>query len=156
MSSNTAAFAALPKSLKNCFRPDTVSGILLILVVYIVCVSIYKPNFFTLQNWMNILRTISFVGIMSNTLTFNMLTGNIDLSCGSVLALAGCISCSLIDKSPLLAVLVPIFTGGVCGLVNGILVGVIKLNAFVATLGMLSVYQALAFFYTGSEYLTSS
>lgn len=131
-------------------------AIIVILVLFSIVTTIVNPNFMQFSNWMNIIRSVSVTGVMACALTFVMLTGNIDLSCGSILALSGCISCSLIDTSPILAIIVPIVVGALCGLVNGILVGKIRVNSFVVTLGMQYVIHALAFFYTNSEYLTSS
>lgn len=131
-------------------------SILVILVLFSVVTTIINPNFMQFGNWMNIIRAVSVTGVMACTLTFVMLTGNIDLSCGSILALTGCISCTLIDISPVLAVIVPILVGMFFGLINGILVGKIKVNSFVTTLGMQYVIGALTYFYTNSEYVISN
>ena len=96
------------------------------------------------------------MGILASAVTFVMLTGRVDLSCGALLSLTGCISCSLIDRAPLLAVLVPLLVGAVCGLFNGVLMGVLKVNSYLATLGLMAIYQSLAFTYTQGNYFSSS
>lgn len=130
-------------------------SILAILIVFCIVTTIVNPNFMQFSNWMNILRSTSIIGVMSLGLTFVMLTGNIDLSCGSTLAFCGCISCTLIDTSPIIAVIVPLVVGALCGFVNGVLVGIIKVNSFVVTLGMQYVILALTSFYTNNEYVIS-
>lgn len=137
-------------------RLSSMLGTILLLLVYILAVGMYRPSFLSPGNWLNLISSISAIGIMSSAVTFVMLTGNIDLSCGAVVSLAGCVSCSLIDVSQTLAVLIPLLIGAACGLINGLLVGKLRINSFVTTLGMLSVYQALTFFYTKGSYFSST
>lgn len=136
-------------------RSGNIFSIILILIIFGTASAVINPNFMQLSNWMNIFRSVSVIGIMSCTLTFVMLTGNIDLSCGSILALCGCVCCSLVDRNIFAAILAPLLVGALFGLINGVLVGLIKVNSFVVTLGMQYVILSIAFFYTDSEYLVA-
>lgn len=113
------------------------------IILYVIVVGIMKPSFLQLDNWMNLLRSVSVYGIISCGITFVMLTGRTDLSEGMMLTFLATISCYFVTpgiENQLLAIVVPILLGAVGGLVNGILVGVIRLNSFVSTLGMMSLY----------------
>ena len=127
-------------------RSGNIFSIILILIIFGTASAVINPNFMQLSNWMNIFRSVSVIGIMSCTLTFVMLTGNIDLSCGSILALCGCVCCSLVDRNIFAAILAPLLVGALFGLINGVLVGLIKVNSFVVTLGMQYVILSMAFF----------
>ena len=129
------------------------NGTVLILIIYVIAVSLLKPSFLSLSNLTNLVRSVSIVGIMACAITLVMLTSNTELSAGSILSFCACISCTFVDTNPFLSVAAPIIAGACCGLVNGFLVGKVKINSFVTTLGMSYVYQALALLYTGSRYL---
>lgn len=138
------------------FNRSSFGGVLGFLLLYVAAMSVFIPGFFSLGNWISIFKSCAVIGVMASGITFVMLTGNIDLSCGSLMSLTACISCALIDTSPFLALLTPLLVGTACGILNGVLVGGLKLNSFVATMGLLSVYQALTFFYTKGYYYSST
>lgn len=132
------------------------NGTFIIMIVYIVVISILKPDFLTLSNLTNLVRAVSIVGIMGSALTLVMLTGNTDLSTGYMLSLVACVACNHVDSNPVLAVILPIVVGAVCGAINGFFVGKMKINAFVTTLGMSYVYAAATQHYTNSKYLAAT
>lgn len=120
-----------------------VRGIYLMIIGYVIVVSIINPSFITADNWLNLLRQVAVYGIISCGVTFVMLTGRTDLSAGMMLTFLACVSCYFITpdvENQVLAVLVPLGLGLLGGFLNGILVGVIRLNSFVSTLGMMSLY----------------
>lgn len=102
--------------------------------------------FITPANLMMIFRQQVYIGIIAFGLTLVMLTGNIDLSVGSMLTFICCVAASVMIKTnnAALAVLVTLGAGAACGLLNGILVSYVKLNSFITTLGSSSIYSALA------------
>ena len=124
-----------------------------LLILYLAVVSIFFPGYL---DWINVFSTSASIGILASAVTFVMLTGRVDLSCGALLSLTGCISCSLIDKSQVLAAVIPLLVGILCGFFNGILMGVLKINSYLATLGLMAVYQSMAFSYTKGNYFSSS
>ena len=120
-----------------------IRGIYLLIVLYVIIVSLCNRSFLTAGNWLNLLRQVAVYGIISCGITFVMLTGRTDLSAGMMLTFLACISCYFVNpeiENQTLAILLPLVLGAVAGLLNGILVGVIRLNSFVATLGMMSMY----------------
>lgn len=125
-------------------RRGKIRGIYLLILLYVVVVSVINPSFITYGNWMNLLRQVAVYGILSCGITFVMLTGRTDLSAGMMLTFLCSLSVYFVIPgmdNQVLAIVVPIFLGAVFGLVNGLLVGVIRLNSFVATLGVMSVFQ---------------
>lgn len=124
------------------------SGVLIAMIVYIVLISVLAPfitggAFLTYTNIMNVLRQQSYLGIMAAAVTFVVMTGNIDLSVGSLLTLLAVICAQLTQYGPWAAILGTLFLGIVCGAINGFLVAGLKLNAFISTIAMGSVFGAL-------------
>lgn len=120
-----------------------IRGIYILIVFYVILVSLLNPSFLTMGNWMNLLRQVAVYGIISCGITFVMLTGRTDLSAGMMLTFLACVSCYFVHpnvENQTLAIALPLILGALAGLINGILVGVIRLNSFVATLGMMSMY----------------
>ncbi len=134
---------------------------LFVLVLMVVAMSLLSDRFLTAANGWNIMRQISVNVCLSIGMTMVILSGGIDLSVGSVLALSGAITAGLI-KSPLplpwLGVEVQFTTFGaiVAGLVvgmflgwfNGQMITRLKIPPFVATLGMLSIARGLTMLWT--------
>ena len=102
--------------------------------------------FMTADNLMSILRKQVYVGIIAFGLTLVMITGNIDLSVGNMLTFLCCIAAIIVMKTDnaFLGIVGTILLGGVCGLLNGVLVSYMKLNSFITTLGTSSIFSALA------------
>ncbi|MBN1499858.1 MAG: ABC transporter permease [Spirochaetes bacterium] len=119
-----------------------VSGLLVLLVYF----SVSTNNFFTPRNFLTIglqTTTIAFMGI---GVTFAIITGGIDLSIGSVVALTG-VTAGLLVKAgaPVwLAFIAALLAGLACGIINGLLITKIKLPPFIATLGMMMVARGIA------------
>ena len=96
-------------------------GMILILLLLIICfaVSIPQGRFLSSSNIFNVLRQVSIVGIIAVGMTFIMLTGGIDLSCGSVAGFAGVGAALLMTKytmNPVLAALLMCVLGAVFGI----------------------------------------
>lgn len=135
-------------------------GIVIAFVVLCVALSIASPFFLTTGNLLNVLRQTSINGILAIGMTFVILTRGIDLSVGSIVALAGVIGASFATNSmqmavaggpyhPALAIGVGVLAGMGCGFVSGVVVSRFAVPAFVATLGMLGVARGLTLLYTG-------
>lgn len=121
-----------------------IRGIYILILLYVIVVSFVNPSFMSYSNWMNLLRQVAVYGIISCGITFVMLTGRTDLSAGMMLTFLCSLSVYFVIPgmdNQLLAIVVPLILGAVFGLFNGLLVGVIRLNSFVATLGVMSVFQ---------------
>ncbi len=112
--------------------------------VLFVVLGILSPNFLDLFNLSNLARQISLYGIIAAGETVVMTSGGIDLSVGSVLALSGVLAALVnMRNSSWLAILAGIGAGTLCGVGNGILVGQLKINPFIVTLGMLNIARGI-------------
>lgn len=127
-------------------------GIIIAFVLLCVILTFASEYFLTTKNILNVLRQTSINGILAMGMTLVVLTKGIDLSVGSVLALAGIVAASLAtgaDPAPAyVAVLAGLAVGLACGLANGLIVGRLAVPPFVATLGMLSVARGLTYIYS--------
>jgi len=116
------------------------SAILAALVVLIVAIGAAEGNFLSGSNLYLVSRQISFVAIVALGELFVILHGGIDLSVGSIMALAGMVAGYLmkLGVSPPAAVVLAIVAGLAMGAINGALVAYARIAPFIATLGMLS------------------
>jgi len=114
---------------------------LVILIVYAI-----TNNGLTVSGFMNVFRHSAVIGIIAFGMGLICLTGDIDLSVGSMLALvSGFAVCVFnISGSITLTLVFSILFGGLCGLVNGVLVGIIKIPAFISTLATMLIYRSFA------------
>jgi ribose transport system permease protein len=128
-------------------------GLIIILLVIFGFFSILIPGvYFTWANLLDMIRFASFVGIGAIGMTFCIMTGNFDISVGSMLALAGVVGASLVTRiSGVGGVAVTIITALLLGFINGIFVTKLRIPAFITTLGMLFIYRAIAYIYTNNN-----
>jgi ribose/xylose/arabinose/galactoside ABC-type transport system permease subunit len=128
-------------------------GIHLALLALIVVFSFASPYFATAANLINILNQVAVVGIVAIGMTFVILTAGIDLSVGSMLALASLVSAAMSVESNhgiltwVLAFVSPFIVGAVAGGLNGALVATGRIAPFVVTLATLVAYRGLAVWY---------
>ena len=138
-------------TLANWLRRGTVFLVLLVLMGYF---SLTTDRFLQSRNLVNIAVQNSHVIVVAVGMTLTMLLGGIDLSVGSVAALAGAISAGLIVNNEVpvgVAMLAGLGVGLFLGLVNGGLIVFGKLPPFVATLAMLGIARGLTLVYTSGE-----
>jgi ribose transport system permease protein len=127
--------------------------IVLPIILLIVVWTIVAPNFMTYSNWMNILRQVSMIAILAAGAFFIMATGDFDLGLASVVGLSGCVFAKLIVSygwNPGLAAIVTLLMAIGCGMINGVMVTVFGIPAFIATLGMQYVARGLCYVVTNS------
>jgi inositol transport system permease protein len=134
-------------------RIKTRFSIFLVLAAMILIASIISPVFLSPRNLSNIARQISVITIMAFAQTIVIIAGMIDLSVGSVMALAGVLSVSayLFSESLLVAILVGIAAGVVASMINGLFVTRMNVPPFIATLGMLTAARGVALLYTSGQ-----
>jgi ribose transport system permease protein len=120
--------------------------------------SLATDRFLTGENLADVARRVSVINIIAVGMTFVILTGGIDLSVGSIVALAGVAGTwGLTLGLPVPAgVVLGIATGAVCGLVNGLLVAWLRLPPFIATLGTMGALRGLALYVTDGRTITES
>ncbi|HQY92848.1 ABC transporter permease [Caldilinea sp.] len=136
-------------------------GIVLILLAMFIAFSLLSEGFFTTRNIFNIIRQISFMGLIAIGVTMVIITGGIDLGSGSVLALCAVIATSLAQlpnsatlkyeglNLPIIAPIVAaLAVGALTGVINGSLISKFKIPPFIATLGMMTVARGFALIYS--------
>lgn len=124
---------------------------LLALVVTIILFSILESSYLSVANLTTIITQAVTYGLMGIGMTCVIITGGIDLSVGSALALTACIGAQLAKAGlPIpIWVVVCLALGFLLGAINGFLVGVLKLQPFVATMGTMSIYRGISYIITG-------
>ena len=107
----------------------------------LVCVFLFAgvryPAFLSSENLLNILRQNSMLGLVSVGMTFVILSGGIDLSVGSLVAVGGVVAAELSYHGSVLAITCGLLAGGLLGLANGVLIARARLQPFVVTLAMM-------------------
>ena len=132
----------LKKYLQIAIKYNTV----LIFLVMLVVSAIVSDVFFTPVNLFNLIRQVTPVGIISMGMLVVILTGGIDLSVGSVVAMVGVLCALLTQTMPLyLALTISLVCGIIIGSASGYLVSVHKVAPFIATLALMSIIRGLGF-----------
>ncbi|PSL41456.1 monosaccharide ABC transporter membrane protein (CUT2 family) [Planomicrobium soli] len=123
-------------------------SVIIAFIILFIGSSILNPRFLDMNNQLNILMQVSIIGIIAMGMTVVMLSGGIDLSVGSVLALAGVISVLALNASG--SILVGVFTallvGSFAGFLNGLMVAKGRIASFIATLGMMAGARSIALY----------
>jgi ribose/xylose/arabinose/galactoside ABC-type transport system permease subunit len=122
-----------------------VYGLIVVLAIY---ASLLSPNFLTDRNIVNVLRTAAFLGTVAIGETLVIISGGIDLSVGSVIKLAVLISAILMDGKPeniAVAVAATLAMGAVVGLINGLLITIVRIAPFIVTLGAYSILRGVSY-----------
>ena len=109
------------------------------------------------KSWINILQQSAINAFVAIGMTLVIIQGGIDLSVGSTAALAAVLMGDLMFKGlPVIpAVLIGLGIGVLCGVINGLLIAIVRLQPFIVTLGTLSLYRAAALIYTGGNPILS-
>lgn len=120
---------------------------LVILCLAIACVT---PRFLTVTNILNVFTQVSVNAIIAVGMCFVILTGGIDLSVGSTLAITGAISATLAHKNfnIFAIIIIVLILGSLIGLFNGILVAKGKIQAFIVTLATMTIFRGITYVYT--------
>lgn len=128
-------------------------GLIVALVVEIVAFSIASPYFLDGDNFANIGRAMTIVGIAAIGQTVVIVAGGFDLSVGSVMAAAGMLAAWLVNDGVTLplALLAALAGGVLVGVVNGAIAGYLRINPLITTLATLAIVRGLAFVISGGE-----
>ncbi len=134
---------------QNLFKYKSIAALIILCAV----ISIVSPRFLGIANLRNLFTQISVNGVISLGMTFVILTGGIDLSVGSVVAISGAVAAATIQStgSIILGVLAALFTGIFVGFINGLVVARGKIQAFVATLATQTVFRGVTYVFTGGN-----
>ncbi len=136
-------------------------GMVVILILLFSFFAATVPNFGTLSSVLNILVQVSMFGVISLGVTFAIITGGIDLSTGSVVALASVVVASIVGSDTgimftIIAFLAAIAVGAFCGMINGSFTALGRIPPFIATLGMMTIARGAAQLYSGGRPIDAS
>ena len=131
-------------------------GPLLALIVLIIFVTILNPGFVSPNNLLNLLRQVSTNALIAFGMTFVILTGGIDLSVGSTLALSSALMAGSIvaGLDPFLAMVLAVVVGGLLGGFNGLLITKGKMAPFIATLATMTIFRGATLVFTDGNPIT--
>ncbi|MGV2990207.1 ABC transporter permease subunit [Vibrio sp. E150_011] len=126
----------------------SVGGLLALLIAF----SLASPHFMTMNNMMTVGLQTSTITIIGIGVMLTILTGGIDLSIGSVMALSGVTAGIAVNAGlPVpIGMSVGVLTGALCGLFNGLCVSKLRLPPFIATLGMMMIARGVALYITNA------
>ena len=133
-------------------------GIVIALIILCTVFTIANSRFLSLANFMNIFQQVAVVAIAAFGMTWVILLGEIDLSVGSIIAVAGMVgaqSLALGTGFPA-ALLITIIAGAILGAVNGLLTARLLLPSFIVTVATMSIYRGLVSLPTGGAPLMIS
>lgn len=133
------------------FRGSQEARVLLGLILLLILFSVTTPHFLDQRNLFNIARQVTMLSIVAFGMTVVLLTGGIDLSVGSVMAVTGVMVAALMKRYELaipLAMLLSVSAGMGIGLVNGLVTNYLGIPAFIATLAMMTIARGLVLLYT--------
>jgi len=124
-------------------------GVIFGLAVIMIFFTVMKAKFLTMENMLNMLRQTSINGLLAIGMTFVVLTGGIDLSVGSIVGASGMFAALAARNETgipwYLAVCIGLLVGLLLGMINGIVISYLRVPAFIATLGMLSIARGVTF-----------
>ena len=149
------AYPAIKKSRggkKKVSSANNIVGILIALVVLCLDLQLAQPVFLTSSNLLNVLQQISTNFVIAIGMTFVIISGGIDLSVGSNIAVTGLLMAIMMKNwgvGVLPTLIVSLIFAGLIGLINGALIAFLNLPPFIATLGMMSIARGAAYTITG-------
>ncbi|AZO33929.1 ABC transporter permease [Mesorhizobium sp. M2A.F.Ca.ET.037.01.1.1] len=150
----TAGTTAMPNAsgepIRNAGRLELVkrSFPLAMLVLLIVIFSILSPRFLTFSNLLIVLQQGTVLLVAALGMTFVIMAGSIDLSVGSIVALAALVTALTADRLGAAAIVPAIAVGAVAGWINGMLLAKGKVPSFIATMGAMVVYRGIVLLFT--------
>lgn len=131
--------------------PELVRVLLRLAAVLVVglALSILSSAFLSVANLVNVLRQAALLFFMASGLTLVVITAGLDLSIGATIGLAACVAGTLIKSTgdPWLGAAAALAVGAAVGLLNGMMVSLLRIPSFIATYGMLWVLQGLTYTY---------
>lgn len=135
------------------------AGISLFILILVTAVSLRAPSFLSVDNFEDILLNISILTIVALAQTMVILTHGIDLSVSSMIGLVGMMVAFVVKENPgmpvFFSVILGMALGSVLGTFNGLIITFGRVPPIIATLGTLSIYRGLVFFYSQGTWINS-
>jgi ribose transport system permease protein len=118
----------------------------LTLIALFLILSIASPNFLTPTNLSSVVRQTAVINIMALGMTLIIISGGIDLSVGSILAIGGLLGTMVMEKKMGIpaGMAIGLLVGTGCGFLNGAMITSLKINPFIVTLGTMGIFRGLA------------
>ena len=126
------------------------------LIILMAVITIINSSFLTANNLLNLLLQVTSNALIAFGMTFVILTGGIDLSVGSILALSSALTAGLLGSGmPVtLAILISLIMGCILGMMNGLLISYGKLAPFIVTLATMTIFRGATLVYTNGNPIT--
>jgi rhamnose transport system permease protein len=135
------------------------AGISIFILILTIAVTLRAPSFLTVDNFEDILLNISILAIVALGQTMVILTHGIDLSVSSMIGLVAMMIAFVVKQNPEMPILVTVLLGmalgSVLGTFNGLIITFGKVPPIIATLGTLSIYRGLVFYYSQGTWINS-
>lgn len=128
-------------------------GLVLVLAAVVILLGLFIPDFLSVRNAQGLLLSVTLVGTIAATMMLVLAMREVDLSVGSIVALAGVLAAVTMTAtdSVVLGVIAGLLGGTAVGLANGVLVAGFKVNSLIVTLAMMEIVRGLAFLVSGGE-----
>ena len=142
--------------MKNTMKYMSELTTVIALIILMAVITIINSNFLTANNLLNLLLQVTSNALIAFGMTFVILTGGIDLSVGSILALSSALTAGLLGSGmPVrLAILISLILGCILGMVNGLLISYGKLAPFIVTLATMTIFRGATLVYTNGNPIT--
>lgn len=142
--------------MKNTMKYMSELTTVIALIILMAVITIINSNFLTANNLLNLLLQVTSNALIAFGMTFVILTGGIDLSVGSILALSSALTAGLLGSGmPVtLAILISLILGCILGMMNGLLIAYGKLAPFIVTLATMTIFRGATLVYTNGNPIT--
>lgn len=142
--------------MKNTMKYMSELTTVIALIILMAVITIINSNFLTANNLLNLLLQVTSNALIAFGMTFVILTGGIDLSVGSILALSSALTAGLLGSGmPVtLAILISLILGCLLGMMNGLLISYGKLAPFIVTLATMTIFRGATLVYTNGNPIT--
>lgn len=142
--------------MKNTMKYISELTTVIALIILMAVITIINSNFLTANNLLNLLLQVTSNALIAFGMTFVILTGGIDLSVGSILALSSALTAGLLGSGmPVtLAILISLILGCILGMMNGLLISYGKLAPFIVTLATMTIFRGATLVYTNGNPIT--
>lgn len=142
--------------MKNTMKYMSELTTVIALIILMAVITIINSNFLTANNLLNLLLQVTSNALIAFGMTFVILTGGIDLSVGSILALSSALTAGLLGSGmPVtLAILISLILGFILGMMNGLLISYGKLAPFIVTLATMTIFRGATLVYTNGNPIT--
>jgi ribose transport system permease protein len=139
--------------MKYKFKLTTNITLAIVLILIIIVFTILSPYFLSFNNFMKIGLYTAQMGVLSTGQTMALLSGGLDISVGSMMALVGMVCAGTLEGGggAFVTVLIGLLIGVACGALNGLIVTKGRVNAFITTLGTMTIFRGLAQIYSNGK-----